>query len=61
MSTKQGFERDLETVCETNLAILEENTTQTKSKRANKSSKKDWIVLRDVLIQIFREFDPGSG
>ena len=52
---------EIKIVCETNLAILEENTTQTKSKVKSKSSSKDWITLWGVLIQIFREFDPGSG
>ena len=34
-----------------------------KSKEAKSKTRKqkDWIIPRDVLIQWFREFDPGSG
>ena len=38
-STKQGLCRDIQTVCEYDLAILKENTTQNKSKRANQARK----------------------
>ena len=48
-------------VCEIqDLAILKENTTQTKVKELQKLEDKIEAPQGD-LIQYFREFDPGSG
>ena len=42
------------------LAILKENTTQTKVREQIKLERLD-RTERCVLIPLFREFDPGSG
>ena len=59
-STKQSTRGNSSECVKYDLAILKENTTQTKVKRAIKLERLD-RAGRCVLIQIFREFDPGSG
>ena len=46
---------------EISLEILKENTTQTKVKEARKKLEKIETLGRVILIQLIREFDPGSG
>ena len=43
------------------LEILKENTTQTKVKEAKIKLEKIGTLCGVILIQLIREFDPGSG